>query len=66
MSEEGNFWITIAEKLLGIILVILSIVMLYFTATSTDVLGLYSGFFGFLGVVVLIAGALLLLVKPPE
>jgi len=66
MSEEGNFWITIAEKLIGIILIIVSIVMLYLTATSTAALSLYSGFFGFLGAVILVAGALLIVAKPPE
>ena len=66
MSEEGNFWITIAEKLIGIILVIASITMIYFTATSATTLSLFTGFFTFLSVVVLIAGAFLIVVKPPE
>jgi len=66
MSEEGNFWVTIAEKLIGIILIIVSIIMLYLTATSGSTLNLFTGFFGFLGVVVLIAGGLLIVVKPPE
>ncbi len=66
MSEEGSFWITIAEKLIGVILIIVSVVMLYFTATSGNSLSLYTGFFGFLGIVVLLAGAFLIVVKPPE
>ena len=66
MSEAGNFWVTIVEKLIGIILVIVSIVMLYLTATSGSTLNLFTGFFGFLGAVVLVAGALLIVVKPPE
>lgn len=66
MSEEGNFWVTIAEKLIGTLLIIVSIIMLYFTATSGSTLNLFTGFFGFLGAVVLVAGALLILVKPPE
>jgi hypothetical protein len=66
MREEGNFWITIAEKLIGIILIIVSIIMLYVTATSGATLNLFTGFFGFLGAVLLVAGALLIVVKPPE
>jgi len=66
MSEEGNFWVTIAEKLVGIILIIVSIVLLYVTATSGSTLALFTGFFGFLSLVVLVAGALLIVVKPPE
>jgi len=66
MSEEVSFWTKIAEKLLGVILVLISVLMLYFTATSTDVLKAFSGFFGFLGVLVLIAGIFLLIAKIPE
>ena len=40
--------------------------MFYFTATSGSTLNMYTGFFGVLGTVVLFAGALLLVVKPPE
>jgi hypothetical protein len=66
MSEEGSFWLTIAEKVIGIVLIIVSIVMLYVTATSGATLGLFTGFFGFLGVIVLIAGGFLIVVKPPQ
>ena len=66
MSEEGSFWITITEKVIGIILIIVSITMLYFTLTSDATLGAFTGLFGFLGVVVLIAGGFLIVVKPPE
>ena len=66
MSEEGaSFWITLAEKFIGLILIILSILMFYFTATS-GALSIFSGVFVFLGVVVLIGGAFLIVVKPPE
>lgn len=67
MSEEGeSFWITLAEKFFGLLLVIISIIMFYFTFTSTSSLGLFTGFFGFLGFVMLIAGAFLIVVRPPE
>ena len=66
MSETGSFWIKMAEKFFGFLLIILSILMIYFTATSTTSLGVFSGFFGFLSAVPLIVGAFLIVVKPPE
>ncbi len=66
MSEEVSFWTKIAEKMLGIILVLISVLMLYFTATSTNVLNVFSGVFGFLGILVLIAGIFLIVAKIPE
>jgi uncharacterized membrane protein HdeD (DUF308 family) len=67
MSEEGaSFWITLAEKFIGLILIIVSILMIYFTATSTSVLTVFTGLFAFLGAVLLIGGAFLIIVKAPE
>jgi len=67
MSEEGDtFWVSLAEKFFGIILIIIGAIMLYFTATSTSVLGGFSLFFGILSLIMLIIGFFLLLVKPPE
>jgi uncharacterized membrane protein len=65
MSEAGTLWIKIAEKLFGIILIILGALMIYYTATS-GTLGAFAGLFIFLSVVVLIAGIFLLIVSPPE
>ncbi len=67
MSEEGDsFWITLTEKFFGLLLVAISIILFYFTFTSTTVLGIFTDFFGFLGVIILIAGAFLIVVKAPE
>jgi hypothetical protein len=67
MSEEGaSFWITLVEKGVGFLLIILSILMIYFTATSTNTLSVATGMFAFLSIVVLIGGAFLIVVKPPE
>ena len=66
MSEEGDtFWISLAEKFFGLILLIIGSILLYFTATSTVELGAFSAFFGFLSIIVLAVGLILLLVKPP-
>jgi hypothetical protein len=69
MSEEGDtFWISLVERLFGLLLIGIGAVMLYFTATSSgsDSLGGFSALFGFLYVVLIVLGVFLLLVKPPE
>jgi predicted ferric reductase len=67
MSEEGDtFWVSLAEKFFGIILIIIGAIMLYFTATSTSVLGGFSLFFGILSLIMIIIGLFLLVVRPPE
>jgi membrane-bound ClpP family serine protease len=66
MSEGDTFWLSLAEKFFGLLLVIIGALFLYFTLTSTNALGVFTGFFGFLGIVVLIIGLFLLFVRPPE
>jgi len=65
MSETGSFWINLAEKFFGLILVVIGALLIYFTATSAD-LGAYTGLFAFLSVVVIVAGGFLIIVKPHE
>ena len=66
MSEGDTFWLSLAEKFFGLLLTIIGALFLYFTVTSTTVLGAFTGLFGFLSIVVLIIGVFLLLVRPPE
>jgi len=69
MSEEGDtFWVSLAERLFGLLLIVIGAIMLYFTATSSDSgsLGGFSLLFGALSVILIILGIFLLLVKPPE
>jgi hypothetical protein len=65
MSENNSYWLTLAEKVIGIVLIIISGLMLYYTAT-TSALGKFDVIFIFLGVIILIVGIILLLVKPQE
>jgi hypothetical protein len=62
MSETGSYWVTLAEKIIGIVLIIISGLMIYYTAT-TSVLGKFDMIFLILGVVVLIVGIILLIIK---
>jgi hypothetical protein len=66
MSEQDTFWISLSEKLFGLLLLIIGAILLYFTATSTTELGAFTAFFGFLSIVILALGVVLLLVRPPE
>ncbi|UCF45490.1 MAG: hypothetical protein JSW44_02340 [Candidatus Bathyarchaeota archaeon] len=66
MSEGDTFWLSLAEKFFGLLLTIIGALFLYFTVTSTIALGVFTGLFGFLSIVVLIIGLFLLLVRPPE
>jgi hypothetical protein len=66
MSEQDTFWISLGERFFGLLLLIIGAILLYFTATSTADLGAFTAFFGFLSIVVLAVGVVLLVVKPPE
>jgi len=69
MSEEGDtFFVNLAEKSLGLVLIVIGAIMLYFTATSTSAseLGAFSLFFGILTVIMIVIGLFLLLVRAPE
>ncbi|MGD6805755.1 MAG: hypothetical protein ACQCN4_02210 [Candidatus Bathyarchaeia archaeon] len=66
MSEEGDtFWISLAERVLGLILIIIGAIMLYFTVTSAE-LGGFTLFFGVLSVILAIVGIFLIIVKPAQ
>ena len=62
LSEE-SFWFSMSEKLLGIIIVIIGGLFLYFTFTSTNSLGVFTGLLGFLGLIILLIGLLLIILR---
>jgi hypothetical protein len=67
MSEEGDtFWVSLTERIFGLLLIVIGAVMLYYTATSTDTLGGFSVLFGALSVILVLLGIFLLIVKPPK
>lgn len=66
MSDRtDSYWVTLAIKVVGIVLTILGALMIYYTATSTE-LGSFGLLFGFLSVVLLAIGIFLLIAKPPQ
>jgi hypothetical protein len=63
MSEEGGFGLVVAEKFFGLILIVIGALSTYYTVTSTQTLCDYTGFFGFLSVIVLALGVILIIAK---
>jgi uncharacterized membrane protein len=66
MSEEDTFWIKLAQRFFGLLIIIIGVILLYFTVISLDTLLAFSALFGFLSIVILIVGILLLISKSPE
>ena len=65
MSEEGDtFFVNLAEKLIGVLLIAIGAVLIYFSATSG--LGAFTLFFGILSFIMLLIGLFLLLARPSE
>jgi len=63
MGEEGDiFWVSLAERVIGILVIIIGAIMLYFTATTAD-LGGFGGLFSVLSIILLILGVFLLIMK---
>jgi hypothetical protein len=66
MSEQDNFWISFGQRFFGLILLIIGIVLVYFTVTSIAEFGAFTAFFVFLSVVLVAVGVVLLIAKPRE
>jgi uncharacterized protein YjeT (DUF2065 family) len=65
MSEEGDtFWVSLSERLFGLLVIVIGAIMLYFTATTA--VGGFGLFFGAISTVLVIIGIFLLVVKPPQ
>lgn len=65
MSEEG-FGIGIAERFFGLIIFAVGLVVLYYTLTSESALLVFTGFFGFLCVLLVALGLILMIAKTSE
>ena len=63
MSEEGSFGVTATEKLFGLILLAMGLVVMYYTLTSAAALMAFTGFFGFLSLIIIILGVALIIAK---
>lgn len=62
-NGESGFGLIVAEKFFGLILIIVGTLTTYYTFTSTKELSAYTGLFGFLSMIVLVAGIILTITK---
>ena len=63
MSEEGGFGLKIAERFFGLLLLIVGAFSMFYTVTSIQALGDFTGFFGFLSSILLVIGFVLITAK---
>lgn len=66
MSEEGGFGIGLAEKFFGLIIFVVGLLALYYTATSASTLGAFTGFFSVLCLLLVVVGLVLMIAKTSE
>jgi hypothetical protein len=63
MSQEGGFGLSVLQRFLGLLILVLGAVSLYYTLTSLPQLGNYAGLFGFLNIIMIVLGMVLLTAK---
>jgi len=63
MSEEGSFGLNFAEKFLGLLILIAGCLATFYTFTSASALSNFTDFFGFLSIVLILLGLILLIAK---
>jgi hypothetical protein len=63
LSEEGGFGISFIEKFFGLIVLVVGGLISYFTFTSMDALGAFTGFFGFLSITLGVLGLIMMTAK---
>ncbi|MGB8779524.1 MAG: hypothetical protein WCD81_02620 [Candidatus Bathyarchaeia archaeon] len=66
MSDEGGFGIGLAEKFFGLIIFVVGLLALYYTATSASTLGALTGFFSVLCLILVVVGLVLMIAKTSE
>lgn len=63
MSDDTGFGMNVAEKFFGLIILLTGALTLYYTLTSNSELMSYTGLFGFLSMVLVVIGLVLILAK---
>jgi len=63
MSEESGFGLNVAEKFFGLVILLTGVFALYYSLTSEPALMVYTGLFGFLSILLMIVGFVLLIAK---
>jgi hypothetical protein len=63
MSEEAGFGLGFTEKMLGLVILLAGSVAAYYTYASAQALGGFEGFFGFLSIILIVLGLVLITAK---
>jgi heme/copper-type cytochrome/quinol oxidase subunit 4 len=63
MSEESGFGLNVAERFFGLLIFLIGLLALYYTLTSAQALQVYTGLFGFLSIILIVLGFVLLIAK---
>jgi hypothetical protein len=63
LSQEGGFGLSVFQRFLGFLILMLGALSLYYTLTSLPELGNYAGLFGFLNIIMIVVGLVLLTAK---
>jgi len=63
MSEEGSYGFNFIEKLFGFIIFLVGVTAMYYTVTSMEALGAFTGMFGLLSAVFILLGLLITIAK---
>jgi hypothetical protein len=63
LSQEGGFGLSVLQRFLGLLILALGLLSLYYTLTSLPELGSYAGLFGFLNIIMIVLGMVLLTAK---
>jgi hypothetical protein len=66
MSDQSDhYWISLAEKFFGFLLLVIGAIMLYYTAITKD-LAQATWIFALLSIIILALGVFLIIAKAPE
>jgi hypothetical protein len=63
-AQSDNYWVSLAEKFFGFLLLVIGAIMIYYTATTS--LGQVTWIFWVLDVVLVAVGLFLVLARPPR
>jgi hypothetical protein len=63
LSQEGGFGLSVFQRFIGLLVMLLGALSLYYTLTSLQTLGSYVDLFGFLNVIMIVLGLVLLTAK---
>ncbi len=65
-DKSAGYWVKLAQRIIGLVVLIFGALLIYFTLTSLNNLGIFSWLFGALSLVLIILGIFIMIIKSPE